>query len=155
MIKKLILHFWILIFSAGTFINAQTGWQSVSSFGTNPGNLNMYSYAPTGISSAAPLVVAMHGCTQNAVTFAAQSDWDKLADNHKFYVVYPEQKSANNSNTCFNWFQSGDQDRGQGEVLSIKQMVDYMKAHYTIDTTKIFVTGLSAGACMTNVMLAC
>ena len=136
-------------------VNSQTGWQPISSFGTNPGNLNMYSYVPIGISGSAPLVVVMHGCTQNAITVATQSGWNTLADRHKFYVVYPEQNSANNSSACFNWFLSGDQNRNQGEAYSIKQMVDYMKAHYTIDTTQIFATGLSAGACMTTVMLAC
>lgn len=152
MFKKIL--FGLIILSS--FIGfTQTGWQAVSGFGTNPGNLNMYSYAPAGISIKAPLVVVMHGCTQNASTVASQSGWNTLADRHKFYVVYPEQNSANNSSTCFNWFLSGDQNRNQGETYSIKQMVDYMKAHYTIDTTQIFATGLSAGACMTNVMLAC
>ncbi len=126
----------------------------VSSFGSNPGSLNMYTYVPTGISSPAALVVAMHGCTETAAIYAAQSGWDKLADRHKFYMVYPEQISANNSSMCFNWFDATDQSRSQGEALSIKQMVDYMKSHYSIDTTKIFVTGLSAGAGMTSVMLA-
>lgn len=129
--------------------------QQVSGFGTNPGNLNMYQYVPASVPGNAPLVVALHGCTQNAATYAAQSGWGKLADNHKFYVVYAEQLSANNSSNCFNWFQAGDQDRNQGEALSIKQMADYMKSHYSIDSTKVFVTGLSAGAAMTVVMLAC
>jgi len=152
MYKKLFFIFTIILSATGF---AQTGWQAVSSFGSNPGNLNMYSYVPTGISGSAPLVVVMHGCTQNATTVASQSGWNTLADRHKFYVVYPEQNSANNSSTCFNWFLSGDQNRNQGEAYSIKQMVDYMKAHYTIDTTQIFATGLSAGACMTTVMMAC
>ena len=150
--KKLFLI--LVVFTTITTFS-QTGWLPVTGFGTNPGSLNMYSYVPTGISAKAPLVLVMHGCTQNATTYAAQSGWNKLADGHKFYVVYPEQNTSNNSNTCFNWFLSGDQNRGQGEAFSIKQMIDYMKTHYTIDTTKIFVTGLSAGACMTNVMMAC
>src|ERR1035437_5615271 len=126
----------------------------VSSFGTNPGNLNMYYYAPSGITQSVALVVAMHGCTQTASTFSTQSGWNKLANRHKFIVVYPEQVVANNSSQCFNWFDATDQSKGQGEDLSIKQMVDYMKSHFAIDTTKIFVTGLSAGAGMTTVMLA-
>jgi len=100
MLKKLFILF---IFSV-TKILAQTGWLPVSSFGTNPGALNMYSYVPIGISGAAPLVVAMHGCTQNAVTIATEAGWNTLADRHKFYVVYPEQIAANNSSNCFNWF---------------------------------------------------
>jgi poly(hydroxyalkanoate) depolymerase family esterase len=138
-----------------TCLNAQTGWNAVTSFGTNPGNLNMYDYVPTGITGKAPLVVALHGCLENATIFSAQSGWNTLADNHKFYVVYPKQNAANNPDTCFNWFVPGDIERNQGEAYSIKQMVDYMKAHYNVDSTRVFVTGLSAGACMTSVMLAC
>ncbi len=145
----------IFLFLLCTKLFSQTGWLPVSSFGTNPGNLNMYSYVPVGISAPAPLVVVMHGCTQNATVVSSESGWNTLADRHKFYCVYPEQISANNSSYCFNWFLTGDQDRNQGEAYSVKQMVDYMKANYNIDTTKIFVTGLSAGACMTTIMLAC
>ncbi len=152
MLKRLFSILFIVV----SFTNfAQTGWQPVAGFGTNPGVLNMYSYVPTGIIGKAPLVVVMHGCTQTATVVASQSGWNTLADRHKFFVIYPEQISANNSSTCFNWFLSGDQNRNQGEAGSIKQMVDYMKAHYNIDTTQIFATGLSAGACMTTVMLAC
>src|SRR5438445_388554 len=82
---------------------SQTGWSPVTGFGTNPGNLNMYSYVPAGITAKAPLVVVMHGCTQNATTVSQESGWNTLADRHKFYVVYPEQLAANNSSYCFNW----------------------------------------------------
>lgn len=126
----------------------------VASFGTNPGALNMYTYVPSGISGAAPLVVALHGCTENASTYATQTGWNKLANLHKFYVVYPEQIAANNSSSCFNWFDTTDITRGLGEALSVKQMVDYMSAHYSVDPARIFVTGLSAGAGMTVVMMA-
>lgn len=134
--------------------NAQTGWNTVTSFGSNPGNLAMYSYAPTALPNHAPLVVVMHGCTQTATQYATESGWNLLADQHQFYTVYPEQNSTNNSSKCFNWFNYDDQNRGQGEAMSIKQMVDYMISHFSIDTNQIYVTGLSAGACMTNVMMA-
>lgn len=133
---------------------AQSGLTQVTGFGSNPGNLNMYTHIPSGISTAAPLVIAMHGCTQNAGTYAIQSGWNKLADRHKFYVVYPEQLSANNSSLCFNWFDTMDVNKNQGEALSVKQMVDFMTSHYSIDPSKIMVTGLSAGGAMTVVMLA-
>ncbi|MGB3946384.1 MAG: PHB depolymerase family esterase [Bacteroidia bacterium] len=126
----------------------------VSDFGTNPGNLNMYTYIPTGINGSTPVVIAMHGCGQTASIYAEQTGWNKLADLHKFYVVYPEQTSANNSSNCFNWFEATDQSKSQGEALSIKEMVDYMISNYSIDSAAIFVTGLSAGAGMSVVMLA-
>lgn len=126
----------------------------VTGFGTNPGNLNMFTYVPPGLSGTAPLVVAMHGCTQSATIYAQQTGWNKLADLHKFYVIYPEQVSLNNGNKCFNWFDATDQSKNQGEALSIKQMVDYMIANHSIDPNAICVTGLSAGAGMSAVMLA-
>ena len=126
----------------------------VSSFGSNPGALNMYTYVPSSLPSSAPLVVAMHGCTQSAQAYADGAGWSKFADSQGFAVVFPETTSSNNQNKCFNWFQTGDISRGQGEALSIKQMVDYMKSHYSIDSSRVFVTGLSAGGYMTPVMLA-
>jgi poly(hydroxyalkanoate) depolymerase family esterase len=126
----------------------------VSNFGTNPGQLNMYTYIPAGITGPAPLIIAMHGCTQNALTYSNQTGWNKLANLHKFYVVYPEQVSGNNSSNCFNWFDTTDINKSVGEALSVKQMVDYMKLNYTISASQVYVTGLSAGAGLTVVMLA-
>ena len=125
----------------------------VASIGSNPGALKMYKHVPSGMPADAPLVVALHGCTQSAAAYEA-SGWSALANTHKFYVVYPEQQSGNNSNKCFNWFESGDIARGQGEALSIKQMVDKMKADHLVDDKRVFVTGLSAGGAMTALMLA-
>ncbi|HAS40522.1 MAG TPA: hypothetical protein DCS93_08585 [Microscillaceae bacterium] len=126
----------------------------VNSFGSNPGNLAMYRYVPSGITGNAPVVVALHGCTQDAATYANESGWNTLADQYKFYVVYAEQNSGNNSSRCFNWFETGDINRGQGEARSIKSMVDYMKSNYSVDNAQVYVTGFSAGGAMTTVMLA-
>jgi len=126
----------------------------ITSFGSNPGNLNMYNYVPSGITGAAPLVIAMHGCTENATSFSQQSGWNKLANLHKFYVVYPEQQAINNSELCFNWFDTTDIRKNVGEALSIMQMIEYMKSKYSIDTNAIYVTGVSAGGEMSAVMMA-
>lgn len=126
----------------------------VTGFGSNPGALAMYAYLPTGLPSGAPLVVALHGCSQSASDYYSHAGWTKYADEYHFAVVYPQQSSSNNPLTCFNWYQSGDIARGQGEALSIKQMVDYAVAHYGSDASRVFVTGLSAGGAMTAVMLA-
>ena len=77
-----------------------------------------------------------------------------MAEKNQFALLLPEQRSTNNWNSCFNWFESGDIKRNQGEPLSIKQMVDKMKTNHSIDPKRIYVTGLSAGGAMTAVMLA-
>ncbi len=149
------LHVFSLIALATLFqLSALAQGQSISNFGSNPGNINAYKYIPANMPSDAPLVVVIHGCTQNAPNFSNQTGWNTLADRHKFYVAYAEQKSANNSTSCFNYWESGDNSRGQGEALSIKQVVDYMKSYYSIDDDKVFVTGLSAGGSMTVNMLS-
>ncbi|CAM5679306.1 hypothetical protein GCM10010222_19340 [Streptomyces tanashiensis] len=130
------------------------GLTQVTGFGSNPGNLSMYAYAPEALPAGAPLVVALHGCTQSASDYYAHSGWPTFADRYGFALVLPQTSSANNANSCFNWFEPGDSARGQGEALSIKQMVDKAVAQYGSDSRRVFVTGLSAGAGMTANMLA-
>ena len=152
--KLLIATALTLYFQFFTFKSSAQNLTQVSNFGSNPGSLNMYKYMPTGVNGTVPLVVALHGCTQNASQYAQQTGWNKLANLHKFYVIYPEQIAANNSTYCFNWFDTTDVNKDLGEVLSIKQMVDYMIANYSINPSAIFVTGVSAGAGMSVALLA-
>src|SRR4051794_26191924 len=80
----------------------------VTSFGSNPGALRMYSYVPTGLAAGRPVVVALHGCTQSAADYYGHSGWPKYADLYQAAVVFPEQTSSNNALSCFNWFTAGD-----------------------------------------------
>ncbi|WP_079144303.1 extracellular catalytic domain type 1 short-chain-length polyhydroxyalkanoate depolymerase [Streptomyces agglomeratus] len=126
----------------------------VTGFGTNPGALRMFRYVPDGLPAGRPLVVAMHGCTQSAAAFDAETGWAAWADRWGFALLLPQQQSSNNLNSCFNWFEPADIRRGSGEALSIKQMTDRMKADLGSDPARVHATGLSAGAAMTNVVLA-
>jgi poly(hydroxyalkanoate) depolymerase family esterase len=134
--------------------NAAATLTQVGSFGSNPGALRMYSYVPAGLATGRPLVVALHGCTQSATDYYSHSGWPKYADLYQAAVVFPEQTSANNALSCFNWFTAGDIARGRGEALSIKQMVDHAVRTYGSNPQRVYVTGLSAGGAMTAVMLA-
>ena len=126
----------------------------VTGFGSNPGNLGMYAYLPTNLPAGAPLVIALHGCTQSASDYYSNAGWPKYADLWDFALVFPQTTSANNSLSCFNWFDPTKDKRGVSEALSIKQMIDYAVAHYGSDTHRIYITGLSAGGAMTADMLA-
>ena len=130
---------------------------AIEDFGSNPGNLEMFVYKPaeTGDSLMSfPLVIALHGCSQTAAALAEQSGWNKLADTYRFMVLYPQQKLTNNPSGCFNWFQSRDINPEEGELASIMQMITYLNAHYNIDSSKIMVYGLSAGAGMGVAIMA-
>jgi feruloyl esterase len=128
--------------------------REVTGFGSNPGQLRMLTYVPENLPASSPLVVVLHGCTQTAAGYDHGAGWSTLADRYGFAVLFPEQQRANNPKLCFNWFQSGDIQRDQGEPLSIRQMIERMGRDHGIDRSHVFVTGLSAGGAMTAVMLA-
>jgi poly(hydroxyalkanoate) depolymerase family esterase len=136
-----------------TFGEVSQGLTQVTGFGSNPGNLLMFRHVPAGLPANAPLVVVLHGCTQSAAAMES-SGWSAAANAQLFAVVYAQQQSSNNSSSCFNWFVAGDIARGQGEALSIKQMVDWMKANYSIDGGRVYATGFSAGAYFSSVLAA-
>lgn len=131
-----------------------SGWQALSDFGDNPGQLNGYVYVPARAMAHRPLVVAMHGCGQDAASFARLSGWNKLADELGFVVLYPEQRMTNNAQKCFNWFQPADVAVTGGEAASIRQMVAQVGQLYQLDSSRYFATGFSAGGAMTVVLLA-
>jgi poly(hydroxyalkanoate) depolymerase family esterase len=125
-----------------------------TAFGSNPGDLRMYSFVPDDLPKTPALVVVLHGCTQNAAGYDVGAGWSALAERYGFALLMPEQKLSNNANGCFNWFQPDDTTREHGEAGSIRQMIERMARDTDIDRNSIFVTGLSAGGAMTSVMLA-
>ncbi|MEK4751334.1 PHB depolymerase family esterase [Priestia sp. FSL R5-0597] len=111
-------------------------------------------YVPSSYQGGAalPLVVMLHGCTQDPDQFAAGTQMNALAETEKFFVLYPEQPSSANSNKCWNWFDTAHQSRGSGEPALIAGMVNQIKSSYSIDADQVFVGGLSAGAAMSVIM---
>jgi len=126
----------------------------VAPLGPNPGELRMLTYVPPGLPPGAPLVVAMHGCTQNAAAYDHGAGWSTLAERHGFALLFPEQTRSNNSQLCFNWFTPHDVTRGEGEVESVRAMIEQMLRTHHLDPRRVFITGLSAGGAMTAAMLA-
>lgn len=135
-------------------VGRPTRLRELSGFGANPGNLRMFVYAPQSLPPHAPLVIALHGCTQTSDEYDHGTGWSSLADRLGFAIVYPQQQPANNPKNCFSWFSPGDITRGQGEALSIREMVEHAIGIFAADRRKVFVTGLSAGGAMASVMLA-
>jgi len=129
-------------------------FERVTGFGSNPGALTMYRYVPDGLPAGAPVVLVLHGCTQDAPGFATGSGWRAYADARGFALVAAQQETANNGSRCFNWFQSGDTTRGQGEVLSLRQMVAHTVAAVDADPSRVYVAGFSGGGAMAASLLA-
>src|SRR5262245_12231605 len=116
-----------LALAAGTTTALSATLTEVTSFGSNPGNLQMFKYIPARLRDPAPLVVVLHGCTQKAEDYFDRSGWAEYADRHGFALLFPQQQFANNFNKCFSFAELGDSQRDNGEALSIKHMIDEMK----------------------------
>lgn len=145
----------MLLFTHGAF--AQSDLTEEIQFGENPGNLEMYLHASKSKEESdqkRPLVVALHGCSQNGKAISKTSEWNKLADKNDFVVLYPSQKRSNNVSNCFNRFESDDITKDSGELQSIINMIDYTVKKYNVDTSQIYVYGVSAGAAMGVSLLA-
>lgn len=99
-----------------------------------------------------PLLVMLHGCTQSPDDFAAGTRMNRLAEQHGFLVVYPEQTANANGSKCWNWFRSQDQGRDGGEPSIIAGIVREIAATHEVDARRIFVGGLSAGAAMAVIL---
>ena len=123
-------------------------------FGSNPGGLRMFTFAPDNLQPAPGLVVVLHGCGQSAAAYDLGAGWSTLAKHYGFALLMPQQQPFNNANGCFNWFNREDTARDSGEACSIRQMIARAVDDIGIDRERIFVTGLSAGGAMTSVMLA-
>ncbi len=99
-----------------------------------------------------PLIVMLHGCTQDPETFAAGTGMNDAALAQGFFVLYPAQAQSANANRCWNWFEPEHQRRDAGEPALIAGMTQAIVREYTIDPQRIYVAGLSAGGAMAAIL---
>ncbi|WP_347330206.1 extracellular catalytic domain type 1 short-chain-length polyhydroxyalkanoate depolymerase [Marinimicrobium locisalis] len=124
----------------------------VSDFGDNPSDLDMHLYVPESLQNNAPVLLAVHYCTGTGPEFYQNTSYNTLADSHGFIVIYP---TATRSSKCFDVASSEALTRdGGSDPVGLRSMIGYVESHYNVDAGRIFVTGVSSGAMMTNVMLA-
>ncbi len=110
-------------------------------------------YIPsTYTGTARPMMVMLHGCTQDGYDFAAGTRMNAFAESRNFLVLYPEQGTAYNPTDCWNWFYTANQSRGAGEPYVIAGMIDWAKASYAVDAARVGMAGFSAGAAMATTM---
>jgi poly(hydroxyalkanoate) depolymerase family esterase len=112
-------------------------------------------YSPSHPASPAPLFVALHGCLETAQNFADGTRLNDLAEKNGFYVVYPDQTYTNNNLKCWNFFNPENQRRGAGEAGWIAGVTQNVITELGIDSSRVYIAGMSAGAAMAANLLAC
>lgn len=110
-------------------------------------------YLPSGSSArdSLPLVVMLHGCSQDSLLFAEGTGMNALAEEHRFAVLYPEQCPGANQLRCWNWFESASL-AGAGEAALIARLIVQVTERRPIDARRVYLVGMSAGGAMACVL---
>jgi poly(hydroxyalkanoate) depolymerase family esterase len=111
-------------------------------------------YRPPGIKTGErlPLMVMLHGCGQDANSFAASTRMNRIAMRERFLVLYPEQDRLANGQGCWNWFDTGS-GRAYGEAALIMKAIDQVCLLQPVDAARVAIAGLSAGASMAALLV--
>ncbi|MFC8849162.1 MULTISPECIES: PHB depolymerase family esterase [unclassified Micromonospora] len=126
----------------------------VTNFGSNPSGLNMYLYVPDNVAPRPALLVLIHYCGGSgpAIFNGNGRDYVTAADRYGYVIVLPE---VTRSSKCFDVYSPQGLRRGGGsDSDGIISMVDYAKQRHNVDPARVYVSGFSSGAMMTNVMAA-
>ncbi|CAI4213348.1 unnamed protein product [Parascedosporium putredinis] len=121
-------------------------------FGPNPTNVTFNLYVPDKVAASAPLLVYPHWCHGTAEQAFEYKPWRGLADTHGYIIIYPS--SPWEADNCWDVSSSDTltHDAG-GDSLGIASMVRWTLQEYDVDPDRVFVTGVSSGGMMTNVLL--
>ncbi|MCJ2118817.1 PHB depolymerase family esterase [Methylobacterium sp. J-001] len=112
-------------------------------------------FVPSGYTGQAlPVLLMLHGCTQNPDDFAAGTQMNRLAEEQTFLVAYPEQPQSANMQRCWNWYAAGDQARDGGEPALLAGIARAVVDEFSADPDRVYAAGLSAGGAAAAILAA-
>ncbi|KAF2646564.1 hypothetical protein P280DRAFT_14002 [Massarina eburnea CBS 473.64] len=124
----------------------------VTSFGPNPRNVSFYIYVPKILRPKPAILVVPHWCHGTAQDAFKGRPYASLGDQYGFISIYPD--SPNKADQCWDVSSNASLTHdGGGDALGIVSMVRWALKKYGGDKDRVFVTGTSSGAMMTNVLV--
>ncbi len=115
--------------------------------------LRYWLFRPPGVHTGErlPLMVMLHGCSQDAMALMASSRMNRIAVRQRFLVLYPEQNALVNPQRCWHWYDTRS-GLAQREAHAIGAAIDQVCRRQPVDPKRIVVAGLSAGAGMAAIL---
>jgi polyhydroxybutyrate depolymerase len=96
-----------------------------------------------------PLVISLHTSMSWPSSSMAISQWNLVADENGFMVVYPEGTGFGPKS----WEMTGSETPSRmPDVIFISELIDKLEASYNIDKTRIYANGMSNGGGMAFVL---
>ena len=125
-----------------------------SEHGTRPYRLYLPSKATDREGAGIPLLVVLHGCTQDAEDVARGTRMDEHGRERGMAVLYPEQTPDAHATRCWNWYEPDHQSAGGGEPALLAEMIQEVTEAWGLDPRRVYVAGISAGGAMAVVLAA-
>lgn len=127
---------------------------SAGSYSADGGSRNYKLFEPSVAAEGRllPMVLMLHGCTQDPDDFSSGTRMNELAEESGFWVLYPAQAPRSNVSKCWNWFVPADQRRGHGEPALLAGLTQQIMATHRVDPDRVYVAGLSAGGAMAAIL---
>jgi len=119
-----------------------------------PSDVQMYIYVPDKVATNPPVLTLIHSCDSNAsVVLGQASGLKSAADQYGFIIVVPQSNPT--SLRCWTTDSTQVWTRNDGgDSNAIKQMVVYALSKYQANADRVYATGCSSGAMMTELLLA-
>ena len=134
--------------------------QPVASWGASgvPSYISMYIYVPDRLATNPPILVVGHFCGGSASAVFGQAQGGGIvaaADRYGFIMIFPQTTRAATSAKCWD---VGSKESlthdGGGDTQAVAQMVKYTITTYKANANRVYATGDSSGAMLTQALLA-
>ena len=118
----------------------------------------MYIYVPDCLATKPPVLVCSHYCGGSAAAMfgiAGGGGLVKQADQLGFIMIFPQAVNPDGSGRCWDVGSTKSLTHdGGGDTTAIAQMVKYALGKYGANPDRVYASGTSSGAMMTEALLA-